>query len=105
MHRFDGLFTKYPFYGVDRMTAHLSRQGPTVNVKRIRRLMHKIRKNGERIRICVHAVNVKRKTVRIMLERKKLCQQKSCGRAEKSLKRHSIRCCSVDTIVETVQSF
>ena len=42
MHRIDALFTKYPFYGVDKMTAHLSTQGPTVNVKRIRRLMRKM---------------------------------------------------------------
>jgi len=42
MHRIDELFTKYPFYGVHKMTAHLSRQGPTVNVKRIRRLMRKM---------------------------------------------------------------
>ena len=42
MHRIDVLFTKYPFYGVDKMTAHLSRQGPTVNHKRIRRLMRKM---------------------------------------------------------------
>ncbi len=42
MHRIDALFTKYPFYGVDKITAHLSRQGPTVNGKRIRRLMRKM---------------------------------------------------------------
>jgi putative transposase len=42
MHRIDELFTKYPFYGVDKMTAHLSRQGPAVNHKRIRRLMRKM---------------------------------------------------------------
>ncbi|MCP4396768.1 MAG: transposase [bacterium] len=42
MHRIDELCTKYPFYGVDKMTAHLTRQGPTVNVKRIRRLMRKM---------------------------------------------------------------
>jgi putative transposase len=42
MHRIDELFTKYPFYGVDKMTAHLSRQGPVVNHKRIRRLMRKM---------------------------------------------------------------
>ncbi len=42
MHRIDELFTTYPFYGVDKMTAHLSRQGPTVNIKRIRRLMRKM---------------------------------------------------------------
>jgi putative transposase len=42
MHRIDELFTRYPFYGVEKMTAHLCRQGPTVNVKRIRRLMRKM---------------------------------------------------------------
>ena len=42
MHRIDELFTKYPFYGVEKMTDHLSRHGPAVNVKRIRRLMRKM---------------------------------------------------------------
>ena len=42
MHRIDELFTQYPFYGVDKMTAHLSRQGPPVNSTRIRRLMRKM---------------------------------------------------------------
>ncbi len=42
MHRIDELFTKYPFYGVEKMTAHLGRQGPPVNVKRVRRLMRKM---------------------------------------------------------------
>jgi len=42
MHRIDELFTQYPFYGVEKMTAHVSRQGPPVNVKRVRRLMRKM---------------------------------------------------------------
>ncbi|HUS44784.1 MAG TPA: IS3 family transposase, partial [Phycisphaerae bacterium] len=29
----------WPFYGVRKMTAHLAREGPAVNVKRVRRLM------------------------------------------------------------------
>ena len=39
MHRIDEIFTRYPFYGVERMTASLCRQGELVNVKRVRRLM------------------------------------------------------------------
>ena len=42
MHRIDTLFTDYPFYGVEKMTAHLCRQGFHVNVKRVRRLMRKM---------------------------------------------------------------
>ena len=42
MHRIDELFTKYPFYGVEKMTAHLRREGCLVNVKRIRRLMREM---------------------------------------------------------------
>lgn len=42
MHRIDELFTKYPFYGVEKMTAHLSRLEYPVNVKRVRRLMRKM---------------------------------------------------------------
>lgn len=42
MHKIDELFTRYPFYGVERMTASLCRQGEQVNVKRIRRLMRKL---------------------------------------------------------------
>lgn len=42
MHRIDELFTKYPFYGVEKMTAHLCRLGHPVNIKRIRRLMRKM---------------------------------------------------------------
>jgi putative transposase len=41
MHRIDELFTKYPFYGVKKMTAHLRRLGDPVNVKRVRRLRGK----------------------------------------------------------------
>ena len=39
MRLIDEEYTKYPFYGVERMTAVLNRQGHTVNSKRIRRLM------------------------------------------------------------------
>jgi putative transposase len=42
MHQIDRLFTAYPFYGVEKMTAHLCRQGSQVNVKRVRRLMRKM---------------------------------------------------------------
>jgi putative transposase len=42
MHRIDQLFTDYPFYGVEKMTAHLCREGHHVNVKRVRRLMRKM---------------------------------------------------------------
>ncbi len=42
MHQIDELFTSYPFYGVEKMTAHLCRQGHHVNVKRVRRLMRKM---------------------------------------------------------------
>jgi putative transposase len=42
MHTMDETFTRYPFYGVERMTASLCRQGTQVNVKRIRRLMRKM---------------------------------------------------------------
>lgn len=42
MHRIDELFTQYPFYGVEKMTAHLRRLGHPVNVKRVRRLMRKM---------------------------------------------------------------
>ncbi len=42
MHTIDDIFTRYPFYGVERMTASLSRQGDQVNVKRVRRLMRKM---------------------------------------------------------------
>lgn len=39
MNLIDEQYTKTPFYGVERMTAWLKRQGFTVNPKRIRRLM------------------------------------------------------------------
>ena len=39
MHTIDEIFTRYPFYGVERMTASLCRQGEELNVKRVRRLM------------------------------------------------------------------
>ncbi len=42
MHTIDAIFTRYPFYGVERMTASLYRQGEQVNVKRVRRLMRKM---------------------------------------------------------------
>ena len=39
MNLIDEQFTKTPFYGVERMTAWLRRQGEEVNRKRVRRLM------------------------------------------------------------------
>jgi putative transposase len=39
MRLIDEAYTRCPFYGVRKMTAHLSRQGHQVNVKRVRRLM------------------------------------------------------------------
>ena len=39
MRLIDEEYTQHPFYGVERMTAVLKRQGHTVNPKRIRRLM------------------------------------------------------------------
>ena len=39
MNLIDEQFTKSPFYGVERMTAWLRRQGEEVNPKRVRRLM------------------------------------------------------------------
>jgi len=42
MHLVDEQFTRAPFYGVDRMTAWLRRQGHWVNPKRVRRLMRRI---------------------------------------------------------------
>lgn len=42
MNLIDEQYTKAPFYGVDKMTAWLIRQGYTVNPKRIRRLMRKM---------------------------------------------------------------
>ena len=42
MHRIDQIFATNPCYGVEKMTAHICRQGPQVNVKRVRRLMRKM---------------------------------------------------------------
>ena len=42
MNMIDEQFTRLPFYGVERMTAWLNRQGHSVNVKRIRRLMRRM---------------------------------------------------------------
>jgi len=42
MRMIDEEFTRHPFYGVERMTAYLCRQGYHVNVKRVRRLMRTI---------------------------------------------------------------
>jgi len=42
MNLIDEQFTKTPFYGVERMTAWLRRQGDEVNRKRVRRLMRLI---------------------------------------------------------------
>ena len=42
MRMIDEEFTRHPFYGVERMTAYLCRQGSHVNVKRVRRLMRTI---------------------------------------------------------------
>lgn len=39
MNLIDEQYTRMPFYGVNRMTAYLIRQGYQVNVKRVRRLM------------------------------------------------------------------
>ena len=39
MNLIDEQFTKTPFYGIERMTAWLNRQGEAVNRKRVRRLM------------------------------------------------------------------
>lgn len=42
MNLIDEQYTKTPFYGVDKMTAWLIRQGFRVNPKRVRRLMRKM---------------------------------------------------------------
>lgn len=42
MRLIDEEFTRHPFYGVERMTAYLGRQGWSVNVKRVRRLMRQM---------------------------------------------------------------
>lgn len=38
----DQEYTRYPFYGVPRMTEHLKEMGYIINIKRIRRLYHKM---------------------------------------------------------------
>lgn len=40
MEQIDRIYTRYPFYGVPRMTAELRRQGEIINHKRVERLMH-----------------------------------------------------------------
>jgi putative transposase len=42
MRVIDEEFTRHPFYGVERMAAYLGRQGWSVNVKRVRRLMRQM---------------------------------------------------------------
>ena len=42
MNRIDEQYTRTPFYGVEKMTAWLVREGFTVNCKRVRRLMRKM---------------------------------------------------------------
>ncbi len=42
MRRLDEQYTRYPFYGVRRMTAWLKQQGSEVNEKRVRRLLRKM---------------------------------------------------------------
>jgi len=42
MRRIDEAYTRWPFYGVRRMTAWLGREGEDVNVKRVRRLMREM---------------------------------------------------------------
>ena len=42
MRLLDEQYTRYPFYGVRRMTAWLVQQGYTVNEKRVRRLLRKM---------------------------------------------------------------
>lgn len=39
MRELDEAYTRWPFYGVRRMQAHLARRGYPVNVKRVRRLL------------------------------------------------------------------
>ena len=39
MRMADEAYTRWPFYGVRKMTAHLRRQGHEVNPRRVRRLM------------------------------------------------------------------
>lgn len=42
MNLIDEQYTEMPFYGVEKMTAWLKREGYPVNVKRIRHLMRKM---------------------------------------------------------------
>jgi putative transposase len=42
MHRIDQIYTRWPFYGVPRITAVLRKQGFEINHKRIERLMKKM---------------------------------------------------------------
>jgi len=42
MHRIDRIYTRWPFYGVPRITAVLRQQGFEINHKRIERLMKKM---------------------------------------------------------------
>ena len=42
MNLIDEQYTKTPYYGVEKMTAWLKRQGYKVNPKRIRKLMRKM---------------------------------------------------------------
>ena len=42
MHRIDQIYTRWPFYGVPRITAVLRQQGFEINHKRIERLMKKM---------------------------------------------------------------
>jgi putative transposase len=42
MNLIDEQYTKMPFYGVDKMTEWLKREGYAVNIKRVRRLMREM---------------------------------------------------------------
>ena len=42
MRRIDETYTRWPFYGVRKMAAHLLREGHRVNPKRVRRLMRRM---------------------------------------------------------------
>jgi putative transposase len=42
MQQIDRLFTDHPYFGVERMTRHLRKEGFQVNPKRTRRLMRKM---------------------------------------------------------------
>jgi len=42
MRRIDEAYTRWPFYGVRKMRAWLKREGRSVNVKRVRRLMRRM---------------------------------------------------------------